>query len=627
MGAFFTNVQVRTSNLTSVADAIAGWIGQIGYALTSEVESADRTVLLARNGDWVAVYDEAADTGAAAVGDVGRELSSRLETYAMTVNVHDSDVLVLELFRKGDLVDCYNSAPDYFEKMGDVERAKVAGAVELWRDLLVGGHDESDLAKVFADRRLFCEDNLAAIAAQLGMDAARVGTGYQYIAESGVAETVAVRFRLLERPGYERQVVGPPRLTLPWGADRLPPEYREQHSLMVGSPVQLSALCRNIGGASRGVEVIVEGDGLARGHVKLTKANVVVGIPREREFAETALVERDGCLVAAFPDIAVPPGIDGDVNALMVQHPDKMVDLMHVSNVHVNLHGDALAPGQTTLRVTIVPVAAVDARFTRELELVIEAAAPRPLHAESELYPHQLAPLQGRDTQFLLVSFDASRNEAAAFASVLAREWFGTRKNLQATIFHRDPGAAPSAGIEVPWKRLQETFIHEQLVCVAGASGGFSFGTRVLPSEIEDQPTFAMWMNDPHAPAVSFLSRAAARAMTEARGIQALMTCWSWEPSFSLDTTPYESVCGIHGGCTLQKRWLTRFARGVGAGELWLGPDLTARVDCEALARVAAVAHHDAVLAITIPDDQDAIHAVERALAPILPKSDDYHAF
>ncbi len=50
----------------------------------------------------------------------GRDLSKTLATEVLGVWVHDSDVLILELFQKGKRLAGYDSAPGYFENTAPV---------------------------------------------------------------------------------------------------------------------------------------------------------------------------------------------------------------------------------------------------------------------------------------------------------------------------------------------------------------------------------------------------------------------------------------------------------------------------------------------------------------------------
>jgi hypothetical protein len=91
------------------------------------------------------------------------------------------------------------------------------------------------------------------------------------------------------------------------------------------------------------------------------------------------------------------------------------------------------------------------------------------------------------------------------------------------------------------------------------------------------------------------------------------------------ESTLYETMCNVHGQCTLQHSWLTRFLRGVTRDSTWLGPELVSRIDRAALASVA-----------TLEDSKDGVRfqlrpeatldELEQVLADVLPHEADWHA-
>ncbi|HEY3357475.1 MAG TPA: hypothetical protein VGQ83_29765 [Polyangia bacterium] len=113
--------------------------------------------------------------------------------------------------------------------------------------------------------------------------------------------------------------------------------------------------------------------------------------------------------------------------------------------------------------------------------------------------------------------------------------------------------------------------------------------------------------------------------MARGAGVQALVTRWDWAPGASLDGTPYEWACGVHGQCTLRRDWLTRYVRGVGVGTLWLGPALVARLaGLEPLRAAAPVMPHAGGVRVEVT--RATIDAVEAALEPLLPDSAAWEA-
>jgi hypothetical protein len=130
----------------------------------------------------------------------------------MTVTVHDSDVLVLTLVDvEGDLVDTYNSHPSFFGKVSAAEKKRVAGDPSKWTAFLRKGATTDDLASVWKEQKLFCEDTLVKTLDLFGIEGARATVGFNYARGTGRAyEKLA--FRAQVRPAHETKAEGAPRL-------------------------------------------------------------------------------------------------------------------------------------------------------------------------------------------------------------------------------------------------------------------------------------------------------------------------------------------------------------------------------------------------------------------------------
>jgi len=172
MGAFFTNLQVRNASTPSVCAAISRLIQSRAY------------VSPAKTG-WVTVYAEATeDQNEKTMCTIAEGLSKMLKTDVLGLLVHDSDIAVYWLYRCGELVDEFNSAPDYFS--GDVDeqtRARVRGNAEMLLPLCVDGTTEAQLEEVLHPvdgLPLMAEDVLTELAKLLGIDETRLSLGFKY---------------------------------------------------------------------------------------------------------------------------------------------------------------------------------------------------------------------------------------------------------------------------------------------------------------------------------------------------------------------------------------------------------------------------------------------------------------
>lgn len=63
---------------------------------------------------YTVVFDQADD-----IERLGREVTGRLSCTALAAMLHDDDVLYLWLFRRGRLLDCYDSLPGYFDPVAE----------------------------------------------------------------------------------------------------------------------------------------------------------------------------------------------------------------------------------------------------------------------------------------------------------------------------------------------------------------------------------------------------------------------------------------------------------------------------------------------------------------------------
>src|ERR1700679_2096902 len=102
MGASFTNCQVRSTDANAVATVLASLVKSRAYISPA-------------SGGWVTVYDEATESqDSKLLIKLAKELSKTLKTEVFGFLVHDSDIAVYYLCQNGELVDEFDSCPDYF---------------------------------------------------------------------------------------------------------------------------------------------------------------------------------------------------------------------------------------------------------------------------------------------------------------------------------------------------------------------------------------------------------------------------------------------------------------------------------------------------------------------------------
>lgn len=202
MGSFFTNVQVFAGK--EQPEEVQAWaVGEIrkllreqGYEPVKAGEQGDRTVVVGPAGPepWISVFDEATeDQNIIALDSLAGALSAGGRV-AVGILVHDSDVLILRLFRNGALEDYYNNFPEYFDEVTPEEVEACQGRPEKWRDLLQEGKEE-DLDELFGEDPDFAEDLLDELAVLFGWNPETCSVGYNYLGDFDLEGLINLVFR------------------------------------------------------------------------------------------------------------------------------------------------------------------------------------------------------------------------------------------------------------------------------------------------------------------------------------------------------------------------------------------------------------------------------------------------
>jgi hypothetical protein len=361
---------------------------------------------------------------------------------------------------------------------------------------------------------------------------------------------------------------------------------------------------RNTGGASRGLSIELSGSALSL--VDLESAQIVVGPPKEGNFTTSPIARG----VGEFPNAEIPAGIAGGFSGFVRgMDPRKMVDAMYASNVHVNIFGRGTAIGEGDLVVTFVTGGA---RFSQTVHMKVRAASRKPLRARTNVEAHSLEPLDGRGVLVAMASMKLDQPAAAEIASrVLARIGSKLDGGASVAIFPIRARDRPRTLKKIDARAIGAAMKTEALVTIETQRATFAFGGPIIRRPIKgdrELPTiaFAFEAVRDQGEALSVMQE----IMTEHRGVQAMVVRWGKRPPVTLDTTPYEIACGVHGQCTLYESWQTRWLRSVGVGTLFLGDELRARANVPAR--------------IDVADGE--LDAIEAKLAPILPSEEDWRS-
>jgi ankyrin repeat protein len=172
MGVFFTNYQVHTKDAVVCAKAVADLVQF--QALVSDADAG-----------WVSVYDENSESqNDKEMERLAKALSSKLATEVFAFLLHDSDVFMYWLYRKGKLVDRFNSRPDYFRPVEAAERKKWAGDFSKLLPIAAAGTTVKKIQQLMARKRVFEEELARQFAKLMGMNPERACTGFKYLRKS-----------------------------------------------------------------------------------------------------------------------------------------------------------------------------------------------------------------------------------------------------------------------------------------------------------------------------------------------------------------------------------------------------------------------------------------------------------
>ena len=167
MGAFYTNLTLRGPPADRVVDAIGS-----RRAFVSRTERS-----------YTVVLDEACESQDPAVlSTLASQLSTDLSCPVFAVLIHDDDVLVYELWDKGDRLDQYNSCPGYFDDAPEGDQPSGGDATILAKAFGVGDAVpiESILRRGGEEKYVFESERHQELIRALGIPDFAAGVGFTY---------------------------------------------------------------------------------------------------------------------------------------------------------------------------------------------------------------------------------------------------------------------------------------------------------------------------------------------------------------------------------------------------------------------------------------------------------------
>lgn len=632
MGSFLGSVHVRTQDgLSTARDTLLALLAADSWAPTDG--PAERTLALVQGDRWLHVYDDGCEGGdAVALDAAAGALSRALHTGAFSMIVHDSDFLMLRLYEDG--ADRGRWASDEAAGVGRKKPDRAAWARQAATDAHARA-DDARWAGVFEGDPVFAEERLGPLGALLGADVDRLNCRLAELppaaetdgAETDGAETDGVvRIALRDSRRKAPTASGPPRLAL-----QMPPPPIQA---AVDGTAHIGLAVANHGGPSQGLRLWVEG---ADGIVLLDQLRLFTGGPRGGVEAQAfAGSHQDESLPLPCFEPLDPRSLGGGrMHAAM--------DRMFASQVTIGLTGRGLAPGTGTLVVHVQPLHPDGVGVSVPVPVTVQSTADRPLRAPADVHPTMLEALRGDtwlcalvagpDVEALLGLVDAAAAHFPtdgklhhAIFSAPSRS-SGLLAMLQGAMSGPKQGSAKAAGFwrGKRWQTLADAAREgHQIDLSFGERDGMDAGTAqvllgrgIIPSP-DALPVLAVCLRAGDLDAARDRLVLGIDGLADRGLIQAVVTRWGSRTSNEL--SPYEAACQVHGQCTLDEAWLRRWLRAVGPGALWLGPDLRARVEEEALAQVAALTEVGPALRVDITT----LMPVEEALAAVLPSAQDW---
>ncbi len=186
MGAFFTNYHVRTADATNCAKVLATRI-------------RSRALITDSKNGWITVYDEQSESQDINVlHRLAKDFSTKLKTAVVAMMVHDSDIFVYLAFEKGELIDQFDSRPDYFGPVSEAHKKEWRGNFSKLLPYANKKASIRDFKRVAEKDLVFEEERVGEFSQLLGIDPARARTGFKYVQET------RHKFTLIYAKGYSQ---------------------------------------------------------------------------------------------------------------------------------------------------------------------------------------------------------------------------------------------------------------------------------------------------------------------------------------------------------------------------------------------------------------------------------------
>jgi len=189
MGTSLTNIQMFVGGqnpcdtCSKIRDSLISTLSD-SYELVQDGELATRTIFLAPSSSrWVSVYDQDSEMQEVRIlRQLARSLSKTAKLPAVSVMVHDSDVLWIDFFTEGKKIDSYcNNVGALGEEGKGLPVKHEEGEPNKWKTLLLPGKTPKDLKQAWDGEYTFADEMLVQLSALFGVDGDKLGVGYNLL--------------------------------------------------------------------------------------------------------------------------------------------------------------------------------------------------------------------------------------------------------------------------------------------------------------------------------------------------------------------------------------------------------------------------------------------------------------
>lgn len=306
MGAFFTNVQLKTSDFDKVeiTEKVIAFVTKFnieaGFIKVDSEEEADKTVIVSpsNNSNWVAIYDEETeDQGSGKLNILSSALSKEFKTTALSILVNDSDSIYVGLNINGTLKDTISNLPQEI----DFNKSQP----NVWADILIDNYSFDDIKIAWKNKNVFVEEFLTEFAKYINLDHSKLLTGFNYLNDESPNEGIKLHFA--QKDKKKTDVLGLAKFSMLAGAGLI--------DVKKGEKQNVEWILTNYGKSSRGVDIVIAGECIEKGLLipEIVQTNYVKPeLDKQNEhkatFEETVSTTGEKIFYARIEDIYIPKG-------------------------------------------------------------------------------------------------------------------------------------------------------------------------------------------------------------------------------------------------------------------------------------------------------------------------------